>query len=410
VLLASISSAQVTFDSSFESGNGTDFTEATPGNYTFRIEADTNSTDRQWFYFAVENANGQTLNFSMLDISSTNVPSHWNNAVPVFSTDGGMTFQFMSTTPSSDGTTYDFSHTFTTDTERIAFHYPYTFSQIEPEVLAYALHPDVTHEVLGQSAQGRDIHYLRITNDSSSNTNKLAFWIVSRQHSAEVTSSFTMDGFLQFITSGDSRAQILRDNAIVHIAPCASPDGVVLGNYRDNAQGVNLNRVWDGSASVSNGPEVLLIQNKMAQTIADSDGDYVYFADLHSTSGANPHFAFHAGPSQMPALYPTPATYHDDSRAYLALVRDYAPHFNATQGSSSSTNTGLAYHSERINRGVLAFTFEGAYIRQYSGPNPGDFMSPALHRQVGEAMGQALIDYYNLGEGAGFTNSAWKAY
>lgn len=389
---------EIAFISSFECGNGTDFVEVEADHFEYRMEKDSNSTDSQWFYFEVQNAAEKTLTFTMVDTDETNVRGHWQHAVPVFSTDGGDTFSHITSTPSATDETYTFTHDFTTNSERIAFHFPYPWTQIDEEIKQYATHPQITHEVLGQSVQGRDIHYLRISNEQTPNPNKPAFWIVARQHAAEVTGSFKMDGFMQFITSDDPDAVTLRENSIIHVAPCANPDGVFIGNYRDNAAGINLNRVWDGSANMNMSPEVFLIEQKIEETISDNDGDYVFMADLHSTSGSNPHFAFHAGASQVPELYPTPETYHTDSRRYLALVEDQAQHFNPTQGASSSTDTRLCYHNERIDRGVLSFTFEGGYIRQYHGANPQAFMTPELHREVGVAMGRALVEYYELGK------------
>ena len=78
----------ITFDSSFESGNGTNFTLTAPGEYSFDFELDTNSTDRQWFNFDVSGAQGQTLTFHLQGINQSNVTGHWSLARPVASSDG----------------------------------------------------------------------------------------------------------------------------------------------------------------------------------------------------------------------------------------------------------------------------------------------------------------------------------
>lgn len=394
--LTGVAPAQITFDSSFESGNGTGFTEVSAGTYSFQLEPDSNSTDRQWFYFEVNGASGQTLTFQLTNTNTHNVPSHWNTARPIFSTDGGETWDHVGGSTSYSPNVFTFSHAFTQNSERIAFHHPYTFTMAEEKMDEWELHPDATRTVLGTSVQGRDVDFFRVTEEGFSNDfDKLGVWIVCRLHSAEVTASFTMEAFMDFLLSEVDEAQALRRNAVFNIVPMANPDGVYIGNYRNNAAGINLNRVWDGSANASTSPEVLVIKGAIDQWVADGK-PYDIFLDLHSTSGANPHFAFHAASGQQPPLYFDPPNYHNHSRAFLASVNDHAPHFHPTQGASTSTSQLLAYHNQRIQYGVLAFTFEGAYNRQNYGPNSTAWMTPTQHREVGVAIARALIDYFEV--------------
>ncbi|MCC5875629.1 MAG: succinylglutamate desuccinylase/aspartoacylase family protein [Candidatus Sumerlaeia bacterium] len=405
----SVLTAQVTFDSSFESGNGTNFTQVSPGIYSFQLEPDANSTDRQWFYFEVNGAAGQTITFRLLNTNTHNVTGHWNTARPIFSTDGGLTWDHVGGSTSHSSNVYTFSHTFIENSERIAFHHPYTVTMAEEKMDAWEPHPDVTRTTLGQSVQGRDIDLFRVTDESAGNDNdKLGFWVICRLHAAEVTASFSTEAFMDFLLSNNPEAVALRQNAVINVVPMANPDGVIIGNYRNNAAGINLNRVWNGTANNNTSPEVVAIQGAIDQWVADGK-PYDIFLDMHSTSGANPHFAFHAAANQEPPLYFDPPNYHNHSRAFLAFVNDHAPHFNPTQGASTSTSQLLAYHRQRIQYGVLAFTFEGAYNRQNFGPNSSDWMTPVQHRDVGVAMAKALIDYFEIEVTTSGTD-CWMAY
>lgn len=386
--------AQITFDSSFESGNGTGFT-LVGGVYEFQMEPDTLSTDNQWFYFAVSGAEGQTLTFRLTGTNQSNVPSHWNTAWPIASADGGETWVRVDGPVSHSSPNFTFTHEIQSDNERIAFHYPYTVTRADEKIVEWAAHPHVDYSVIGESIQGRPIDLLQITDPAVDDSSKIGIWVIARLHSAETTASYSVERFIDYALSSEEDALALRAGAIINVVPMANPDGVVLGNYRNNAAGINLNRVWDGSANASTSPEVLAIQGEIDQWVAEGNS-YVHFLDFHSTSGANPHFAFHAAASVQPANYPTPATYHADSRAYLALVNDFAPHFHPTQGASTSTSQLLAYHRQRIQHGVLAFTPEGAYNYQNYGPNAGDFMTIDQHLLTGEAMARALVAYYEL--------------
>jgi hypothetical protein len=119
-----------------------------------------------------------------------------------------------------------------------------------------------------------------------------------------------------------------------------------------------------------------------------------FFADLHSTSGAYPHFSYHASSSIIPPLYHDPPNYHEDTKTFLALINKHEPAFRDTTGSSSSTDQRLARQWVTFQDGTLAFTYEGGYNKVNYGPNSDDWMTPAVHKSTGEAIGRALYDFY----------------
>jgi murein tripeptide amidase MpaA len=53
-----------------------------------------------------------------------------------------------------------------------------------------------------------------------------------------------MEGFLEFIVSNEREANQLRDTYVFKIVPMLNPDGVIVGNYRTNLNGLDLNRQW----------------------------------------------------------------------------------------------------------------------------------------------------------------------
>ncbi len=398
--------AQVTIRSNFESGNG-ELVSFSGTTLEWDIEPDTNSSDTQWFYFAVDGAAGQRLLLRFVDPGGTNVPSHWNIAVPIYSTDNGDTWQHIPETPNNSNG-YQFFHDFTVEGERLAFHYPYTATDAYLKIYTWDDNPNVTRTRLGESVQGRPIEHLLITDSSFPDDDKIGVWIIGRQHSAEVTASFTVEGLVDFLLSDDPVANTLRRGVLFNIVPMVNPDGVHAGNYRDNAAGVNLNRVWNGTANNSSSPEVVVIEDAIDAWVA-AGNPYHLFLDFHSTSGQNPHFAFHGNSTVSAPNYPTPETYFADSRAFLQLVNAGEPAFNPFAGSTSSNDQRLAYHRQRIRHGVLAFTPEGAYVRHYYGSNSNALMTPGLHRSVGEAFARAIHEYYDV-ESIASIGSVWMNY
>jgi len=51
-----------------------------------------------------------------------------------------------------------------------------------------------------------------------------------------------LQGFIEFLTSQDPIAILLREKVAFKIIPMMNPDGVVIGNYRTSFAGKDLNR------------------------------------------------------------------------------------------------------------------------------------------------------------------------
>jgi murein tripeptide amidase MpaA len=54
-----------------------------------------------------------------------------------------------------------------------------------------------------------------------------------------------LEGFLTALLSNKLEAEELRRNFIFKVVPMVNIDGVILGNYRTNLSGNDLNRKWD---------------------------------------------------------------------------------------------------------------------------------------------------------------------
>jgi hypothetical protein len=127
----------------------------------------------------------------------------------------------------------------------IAHQVPYT-----PQRLARLLEQvdrcdDARIEVIGKTAQGRDLHLVTVTAASVPDQDKVTVWLQARQHAWESGTSFVMEGALRFVTSEDPIARDLRRKAIFIFTPMVDPDGCAAGQVRFNANGYDVNRHWD---------------------------------------------------------------------------------------------------------------------------------------------------------------------
>ena len=80
--------------------------------------------------------------------------------------------------------------------------------------------------------------------DEESRENRQVVWIIGRQHSGEVTSSFMMEGIINTLLSKTDEANFLLKNYIFRIVPMVNVDGVVHGNSRAELSGADPNRKW----------------------------------------------------------------------------------------------------------------------------------------------------------------------
>ena len=96
---------------------------------------------------------------------------------------------------------------------------------------------------MGTSNGNIDIPLLKITNRSKNSTEvKPIICIIGRQHCGETHASFIIHGFINFLISREVISHKMRDLFEFWIAPIVNPDGVIIGNYRCNTQGKDMNR------------------------------------------------------------------------------------------------------------------------------------------------------------------------
>lgn len=66
---------------------------------------------------------------------------------------------------------------------------------------------------------------------------------LARQHSGETQSSFVIEGIVNFLVNSQNLVN-LKKKFIYYVIPIVNPEGVLLGNYRTNVKGYDLNRNW----------------------------------------------------------------------------------------------------------------------------------------------------------------------
>jgi len=350
------------------------------------------STFRRWWHVELQDLN--TTTGETLHVTVTN-SGYSDFITPVWSLDGGATYARIL---SGEGS-LDFTVTTPPGAAavRIAKYFPYTLGMLSNFRAAAVSNPNVTESTLGVSSQGRPIYLWEITDGSVSAAGKHRVWIHTAVHPSENTAYFVVEGLVGWLNSGEIEPNILLDNVIFDIVPMANPDGVALGNYRTNANSVNLEVEW-ASPYNSTVPEIVAMRTKIEEFMGTSGSPGAnpieLLLNLHSSH--NVAFPFHF-------VHTAAST----SSSVNALEQQWVAAFMARSGfvalgsSQSSSLSGRAYvesmmydrYSSQPEWGdVMAITFEGTYqLGPGFGPN-----TPDDYRQVGEEMGFTIADFFGI--------------
>ena len=189
---------------------------------------------------------------------------------------------------------FDFSK-ITTDVKYVyfAYCYPYTYSQLGQYLSSLNMYKKILRmDSIGQTLDNNKLYMLIITNfEDSFETlaNKKAIIFTARVHPGESSSSFVIQGLIEYLLSNDTKAINLRKNYIFKIVPMLNPDGVIRGNFRMNSVGKDLNRMWM-EENEENSPSVFYC-HKMIQKTLNSRNIH-FFCDFHGHSSKNNFFLY----------------------------------------------------------------------------------------------------------------------
>jgi len=126
------------------------------------------------------------------------------------------------------------------------------------------------YSVLGQSTQDRQIGQIEFTHPD----NKEWVVVLGRMHPPELTGALALFPFVENLIAD----QAFRERFNVLVIPNLNPDGVAMGNWRHNANGIDLNRDWKQFKQV----ESRLVRDKL-NAITHAGDKIVFALDFHST-------------------------------------------------------------------------------------------------------------------------------
>lgn len=372
-------------------------------NVTLRMANDNDdgalsSSFRRWWHVELGNLNtttGETLN-----VSITN-SGYSDTITPVWSTDGGATY---SRIPSGTGLTFTVVTPPGTSSIRLAKYYPYTLNTYDAYRASINTNPRVAEFNLGGSEESRPIWMYEITDSSVPATGKQRVWIHSAVHPSENIAYFTSEGLINWLLSGSPDAEILLDHLIFDIVPMVNPDGVYHGNYRTNALSVNLENEWGAPYDSTSAENIALrtrIEQFMGTPAAPGPNPIKLLLNLHASHNLTYpfHFKHNAnylvdGTGVTPSVRALENTWVTNFRArspFLNLGSDQFSDLTGRPFVESMMHDRYSIQPEWSD--IMAITVEGGY---QGGPTPGVPNTPNDYRLMGQQMGLAIADYFDI--------------
>lgn len=259
---------ELSFNSHFECGNLLKVYKKNRSEYILLLSYDTETQDyAHWYYFSTQNTFKGNIRFHIINMMREEPlvlegmqPVVWSENRNLKDgsewTRGGTEIVFTETSQfesclKDDGELYHtlaftYEYTEANDTVYFAYSYPYSYTMLKDLVCRVSRYRKLVKvEELTKTLAGNVCKFLVITDHVEKNyVGKRAIVLTARVHPGETSSSYCIEGLLEFLVSENPEAVLLRKFYVFYIVPMLNPDGVRHGNYRCSLLGVDLNRRW----------------------------------------------------------------------------------------------------------------------------------------------------------------------
>ncbi len=236
------------------------------GNYTINkkeknqvaFSPDLSDTSTDWFYwnFKAKSESDRTVTFSISGCDQLIFA-----AGPVYSTDDGKSWNYITDGAKQFGFSYDFK---ANETVQFAVTIPYQQSNLTA-YLDTLTGDRVKISTLCKSEENRDVPLVTIGNPDA----EKAVFLTSRHHSCESTTSFVLEGLMDYLAN--DAPDSLFDTYCFYIVPMVDIDGVENGDQGKNRKPHDHNRDYDAGMYSS-----IRAIKELAATL-----DVEFFLDVH---------------------------------------------------------------------------------------------------------------------------------
>ncbi|TPX67231.1 hypothetical protein SpCBS45565_g03896 [Spizellomyces sp. 'palustris'] len=419
-IAAGISGNTLQFESRFESGNLQMAVKISDYEYDLLLQTDINSSPgkhNQWFYFCVQRMVPNTpYKFNIVNMSKPNSQFNQGMQPVMFSREDGCwrrvgdaiyyykNHYAFPTQYESDCTfatlTFTIVFSYAGDSCYFAYHYPYTYSDLQRSLfhlqLSSTFGERCRRQTLCRTLGGNECPLLTVTDFSPASTttnpisDRVYILLSARVHPGESNSSHIMHGLLNFLLSDAEMAIDLRKRCVFKIIPMLNPDGVVNGSHRCSLAGVDLNRQWK-RPDRKRAPTIWWVK-RLWKFLVDEGKRALLTCDFHGHSRRKNMFIF--------GCENTPGSDAENlEKTFPTLISTLSPTFDM-----SLTRFDVTPSKESTARVVLwremgilnSFTLESSYCGGDFGEKKGLQFQPSDLRQAGIDFCRALRAFLDI--------------
>jgi hypothetical protein len=328
-----------------------------------------------WYYFRLEGVKDKFVSLRIKN-NLTSRPFYSYNGQDFFRFDEDKNFAMI-------------GKYFTEDSVYIAPFIPYTITRLHNKMQEWGANDFVSISEIGQSAEGRTLHMLTITDKSIDNDKKKSVWIHGRVHPSESPCSYHLESLIDLIASESELAKELRKQVVFYIVPIANPDGVFGGYSRSASNGVNIEINWHRPDSLTN-PEIRVLKSTIDEL--SSAKPLTLMLNMHTQRDNRVSYFIHTAKSTSKKNLKkerllASLTMDDDRLLYRPEDQKYFVDRN------SRYVEGQIW--ERYRDTTLAITFETSYTF-YIGNKNGQWVSLENLKSLAENSFFAICDYLNI--------------
>ncbi|MCK5573266.1 MAG: hypothetical protein KAJ12_10920, partial [Bacteroidetes bacterium] len=180
-----------------------------------------------------------------------------------------------------------------------AMNWGYGYDSLLADLSRWGASPFVQIDSVGASVQNRALYMLTIQDTATPIGLRQRVWIHARTHPNEVQGTWVTNEMIELLLSEDPLGQLLRKQCVFNIIPMYNPDGVELGNSRQNANNVDIESNWN---TFPGEPEVQVLRGLFEYFMVQpnpievalnmhSAGDCKRYFVYHDASGTSPFYA-----------------------------------------------------------------------------------------------------------------------
>lgn len=246
------------------------------------------SPQPMWFYFRLADIPEEEIEFRLENAGRCLGGVHSFGPVrPVVTCDGANWERMEQGEIDADTGVFTFRHRFAGPEARVAFCYPYTYSDITAFMARLRESEHAQVDVVGTSGHGRDVYHALITEDGDPSGKPFGMWMTARHHAGETPGSYVMQGFVDGMLADTETAAWARRNIALNIIPAVNVDNCAEGGYGKDEAPRDFNRDYRGPSSR---PEVIAIRAAIARWAETHP--YQLFLDMHAPAPGEGNFAF----------------------------------------------------------------------------------------------------------------------